>query len=100
MVRSTTSTANYPSASFTGGDVIILTDRDAASAGDVFPWHFLGGNGTSRDLGGSTTMKLFGDIDGRLYGGAGAQYLDVPSNLNPRFKLFGIYQIGYGRAGQ
>lgn len=66
--------ALYPNANFQGGDVVFLTDSMALSAGDVHSNLYLGPN-LDKDLGGSTTVRIIGDIDGQFSGGnSGAQY--------------------------
>ena len=52
-------------------DVVILTDTNAGSGGDLFPHMFTGGNpnDTVHDLGYNVTSRVIGDIDGRLKGG-------------------------------
>ena len=72
----------YPGSVFQGGEVIILTDTDAGSAGDVFPGAML--NSTlGRDLGADTHLTIFGDIDGRLQGGFGQIPVNPVSDRSP-----------------
>jgi hypothetical protein len=61
------SETNYPGSVLTGGNVIILDDLDAISAGDVFPNHFLG-PALDGQLGSNTNMSMIGAVDGRLSG--------------------------------
>jgi hypothetical protein len=49
-------------------NVIIITDVNAVSFGDVFPSQFIGDNG-DRELGNYTKAYIVGNIDGRLSGG-------------------------------
>jgi len=49
-------------------NVIIITDINAGSAGDVFPSQFIGDNGDG-ELGNYTKAYIIGNIDGRLSGG-------------------------------
>ena len=58
---------NYPNSVHTGGPVVVMTDYNAASAGDVFPNLFLGST-FNKQLGGATPVKIVGNIDGRLDG--------------------------------
>jgi len=64
---------NYPGSTLAGGEVIILTNTMATSAGDTFPNQFLGA-ALDRELGGGTNVQLIGSIDGRLPG------LSCPAN--------------------
>ena len=57
----------YPNAVFTGGRCVILTDANAASAGDIFPNLFLGSS-FDKELGGNTSVSLSGEISGKNYG--------------------------------
>lgn len=59
--------SNYPGSVHTGGPVIMMTDYNAGSAGDVFPNLFLGST-FNKQLGGATPVKIVGNIDGRLDG--------------------------------
>jgi cytoskeletal protein CcmA (bactofilin family) len=49
--------------------LMILTDRQSVSMGDVTPHLFLGAN-LDKDIGAGVQVKILGDIDGRLFGGA------------------------------
>ena len=67
-------------------DVVILTNINAASAGDMFSHNFIGSNDNPKDgiqyLGHNVRSQIVGSIDGRLYNGLG--YGNTPiSNPNP-----------------
>ena len=80
--------ALYPDSIFRGGSVHIVTDMRAISGGDFFPGVFL--NATlGRDIGSSTTTKIFGDIDGRLAGFFGSPNTILFSETNPRIRDVG-----------
>jgi hypothetical protein len=49
-------------------NVIIMTDLNAGSAGDIFPNQFIGDKGDG-ELGDNTKAFIIGNIDGRLSGG-------------------------------
>lgn len=57
----------FPDAVFQNGKVVIVNDVYSASAGDLFPNLFLGQN-RDLNLGANTTVKIIGDLDGRLSG--------------------------------
>jgi len=78
------SDANYPGTVFTGGDVILMTSTGSYSAGDLFPNYFLG-TALDGELGGTTTGKIVGDIDGRLSGASCGNLIVPHSDEAPRF---------------
>ena len=87
-VQPSQSIANYPDAVFTNGKVVILTDKDAASGGDILPGMFLGEN-FDRQLGSNTEVKIIGDIDGRLSGFSGF-YIPQVSSVDNRIVVDGF----------
>lgn len=60
----------YPGSVLKNGKLILLADRNAASAGDYLP-HFFLGDTLNRDLGNGVKAKILGDINGILTGSAG-----------------------------
>lgn len=84
VIYSSWSRELYPDAVFSNGDVIIITDTNAGSGGDLFPNAFLGEN-LDRDLGAGVTTKIIGDIDGRLSGASCAPQQIPTSRDSPSF---------------
>lgn len=87
-------------------DVVILTNVNAGSAGDMFPHNFIGSDADPKDgihdLGYHVRAQIIGSIDGRLYNGI--SYGNTPiSNPNP-YQYFGfnlplipfVYEAGIG----
>lgn len=61
--------SRYPNSVFKGTSshpkqLIIVDDLWAASAGDIFPWPFLGGK-VNKDIGGHVKVSIIGSLDGR-----------------------------------
>jgi len=71
----------YPGSTFSNIKIIILTNTRAASGGDTFPNAFLGDN-LDKDLGNGVTVKILGDIDGRLQGSANGTNSPAKWNSN------------------
>ena len=66
----------FPSSMFQGAGkrVTIITSTRSWSAGDTFPWYFLGDDPSdSRNMGADVTLEIIGNIDGRLSGASVAQ---------------------------
>lgn len=73
-------------------DVVILTNINAVSAGDMFAHNFIGPNDNPKDgiqyLGHNVRFQIVGSIDGRLYNGL--SYGNTPiSNPNP-YVYYGV----------
>ena len=76
--------ANYPNSILTNGQLVILTDQAAASAGDIFP-NVFGGLSLNGTLGSNTQMTLLGSVDGRGDGFACGRSMPY-SQTSPRLK--------------
>lgn len=77
--------------------VVLLTNFNAASAGDVFVYDFLGSDQNPpcgiHDLGHNVLFQTVGSIDGRLYSAAGFETTPI-SNPNP-YKYLGNPESDY-----
>ncbi len=74
----------YPGSVLTEGEVVFLTNTDAASGGDIFPNFYLG-PAFDGQLGNNTQASMIGSIDGRLKGYSCGYSLPT-SRDSPRLK--------------
>ena len=74
-----------------GKKVIILTDTNAASAGDTFSHSFRNNDAANPgDIGAGVTSYIVGDIDGRLFGGGVIKELNLFTNASHNLYRNGI----------
>lgn len=88
-VRVTDTEQQFPNALFKDGKVVVLTDINSFSGGDIFPHYFTNpAVADTRMLGNNVESRIVGDIDGRL-AGESSYDISIPTNKNQNTTFIG-----------